>query len=317
MEQELKPRRGIFRGLAATIDLEHLRYAVAAADYGSFRRAAEALLLRQSTLSRRISQLEECLKMAVFERSSGGVRATQAGCDFLRMARSILEQMDTLVTGANSIGRGEAGRLTAGFYTSLSAGNLRATLVDFAQRYPLIDLSMLESSRIRLVTALRNGVIDIAIVTGATPLLDSNAMPLWSERVIVALPEEHRLAAKETLYWTDLRTETVLLNQDDCGREIEDLLMSKLVSSDDRPMLKRHDISRGIIKSLVSVGFGVSLVIESDIGASFSGLVYREIRDGSGPSRIGYSAHWRADNENPALAGFLKLLKERYPSPAA
>ena len=64
------------------------------------------------------------------------------------------------------------------------------------------------------------------------------------------------------------------------------------------------------------LGFGVSLVTESDIGASFSGLIYRELRDGTGPSRIGYSAHWRADNDNPALASFLKLLGERYPSPS-
>jgi len=53
----------------------------------------------------------------------------------------------------------------------------------------------------------------------------------------------------------------------------------------DRPELKHHDISRDIIKSLVSAGFGVSLVTESDIGASFSGVVYREIRDGTGPRR--------------------------------
>ena len=106
-----------------------------------------------------------------------------------------------------------------------------------------------------------------------------------------------------------------LLGQYDPGRELEDLLMAKLVSSADRPKLERHDVSRGIIKSLVSVGFGVSLVAESDIGASFSGLVYREIRDGSGPSRIGYSAYWNENNDNPALANFLKLLGERYPLP--
>jgi len=55
----------------------------------------------------------------VFERSSGGVRATQAGRDFLRMARSILEQMDTLVIGAHGVGRGEAARLTVGLAPTL------------------------------------------------------------------------------------------------------------------------------------------------------------------------------------------------------
>jgi DNA-binding transcriptional LysR family regulator len=305
------------RSRAARIDLQHLHHAVVAADHGSFRRAAEALLLRQSTLSRSIRQLEEVIGVVVFDRSSGGIRATQAGQSFLRNARSILEQMDALAINASSTGRGECGRLAIGFYTSLSAGNLRATLTDFTQRFPKVELGMVERSRARLITALRNGALDVAIVTGHAPLQDNCALSLWSERTLIALPEGHSLADRDAIYWTDLRTETVLLSLYDPDREFEDLLKSKLVSPEDRPKIERHDVSRGIIKSLVSVGFGVSLVTESDIGASISRLIYRELRDGTGPSRIGYSAHWRADNDNPALASFLKLLGERYPSPSA
>ena len=72
------------RGRASTIALHHLRYVVAAAEYGSFRQAGEALLLEQSTLSRRIRQLEESIGVTVFERSTGSVRATPVGRDFLR-----------------------------------------------------------------------------------------------------------------------------------------------------------------------------------------------------------------------------------------
>jgi DNA-binding transcriptional LysR family regulator len=316
MNDNLVPISAPFRNRAAQIDLQHLQYAVAAADYGSFRRAAEALLLRQSTLSRCIRQLEEAIGVIVFDRSSGGVRATQAGQSFLLSARSILEQMETLVTTANSTGRGETGRLSVGFYTSLSAGNLRATLIDFKQRFPLVALETAERSRARLITSLRNDVLDIAIVTGNARLPATNTLPLWSERTLVALPSSHSLADRDTIYWTDLRSETVLLSHYDPGSELEHLLMSKLVSPEDRPRIERHDVSRGIIKSLVSAGFGVSLVTESDVGASFFGLIYRELRDGTGPSRIGYSAHWRTDNDNPTLASFLKLLGERYPSPS-
>ena len=59
---------------------------------------------------------------------------------------------------------------------------------------------------------------------------------------------------------------------------------------------------------------GVSLVLESDVGANFSGLAYRELRDGSGPSVLSYFACWQNDNGNRALQTFLKLLSERYPS---
>ncbi len=297
------------------VDLQHLRYAMAAADHGSFRRAADALLLRQSTLSRCIRQLEHSIGTMVFERSSGGLRPTSAGRDFLRAARSILEQMDSLVKCTHHAGRGEAGRLSVGFYTSISAGNLRATLVDYQKRFSQIEICLKESSRARLVTALRNGALDIAIVTGELPLLGNRGMPLWSERILLALLEGHPLASKDVVYWTDLHGETVLLSQYDPGREVEDLLMSKLVSPEDRPKIARHDVSRGIIKSLIAAGFGVSLVTESDIGVNFSGLAYRELRDGTGPSRVGFSAHWRSDNDNPALANFLKLLGERYPLP--
>jgi DNA-binding transcriptional LysR family regulator len=117
----------------------HLRSAVATADHGSFRRAAEALLLRQSTLSRSVRQLEERIEIIVFVRSSGGVRATRAGRDFLRMVRSILERMGTLVASAHSTGCGEAGRLAIGFYTSLSAGDLGAPLIDYAHRFPRVE----------------------------------------------------------------------------------------------------------------------------------------------------------------------------------
>jgi DNA-binding transcriptional LysR family regulator len=298
------------------VDLQHLRYAVAAADHGSFRRAAEVLLLRQSTLSRCIHQLEERIQMIVFERTSG-VQATDAGRGFLRLARSILEQVDSLVITAHRAGRGETGRLTIGYYTSLSAGNLRATLIEYSQRFPDISLNMIEGSRARLVTALRNGVIDLAIVTGEAPFGNSKSMALWSERILVVLPEVHRLAAQETIHWTDLKGETLLLSERDPGPESQDLVTARLVSPADRPRVWRHDVSRESIKSLIGAGFGIGLTLEASLGAVFSGVIHREARDGTGSVRIDHFANWRNDNKNPALAVFLKLLGERFPAPAA
>ena len=316
MDRESKPKNAPLRSPTSAVDLAHLRYATAAADHGSLRRAAEAMQIRQSKLSRCIRQLEERIEMTVFERSSGGVRPTQAGRDFLRMARSILEQMDTLLASAHSTGRGEAGRLASGFYTSLSAGNLRATLVDYAERFPQIEVAMMERSRTRLATTLRNGAIDVAIVTGGTPLIDSNMISLWNERVLLALPERHRLAGSETIYWTDLKGETLLVSRYDPGPAIQELLLTKLTSPEDRPKAVWQAASWGSVSSLVGAGFGVSLVTDSDVGVNLSGLIYRELRDGTGPSWISYSAHWSADNDNPTLASFLKILRDRYPLPA-
>lgn len=308
-------RQHLLRSRDLRLDLRQLRYAVLAADFGSFRQAAEASRVKQSTLSRSILQLEHLVGVTIFERSSGGIRATPAGRNFLRMSRSILEQVDALITITRANGRDEAGRLAIGFCTSLTAGNLRASLIEFKQRFSQLELATVERSRKRLVTGLRNSFLDALIVAGDLPMPDCKSMPLWSERILVVLQRDHPLAMRDAMYWTDLRDQTVLLSQYDPGRELEELLNTKLTHPADRPRLQRHDVSRGVIKSLITMGLGISLVLESDIGANFADLTYRELRDGAGPSRIGFSAIWRPDNENPALAGFLKLLSERYPLP--
>lgn len=126
--------------------------------------------------------------------------------------------------------------------------------------------------------ALRNGALDIAVFAGEASLANFAVLPLWSERILVALPETHSLASRNSAYWTDLREETILLTQCDPGRELEDLLIAKLASPSDRPTINRQNVSRGIIKSLIGAGFGVSLVTESDVRVSFAGLTYREVR---------------------------------------
>ena len=229
----------------------------------------------------------------------------------------VLEQVDALVTTGKSIGRGESGRISIGFCTSLTAGNLRSTLLDFKKRFPHIELATTERPRALLVNALRSGILDVFVVTGDPPQSDNKTLRLWSERVLVAFREDHSLAGRDVVPWTDLRNETVLLSHHDPSRELEDLIISKLVSADDRPRIDRHDVSLGMVKSLISMGLGISIVMESDMGAKFAGLVYRELRDGTGSSRIDFSAHWRPNNENPALLRFLQLLSERYPSPAS
>jgi DNA-binding transcriptional LysR family regulator len=94
-----------------------------------------------SALSRSIGQLEHLIGATLFERSSAGVRPTLAGKSVLRMARVVVEQVDALVEAGRSNGRGEVGRVAIGFCTSISAGNLRATLVNFKKRFPNIEVA--------------------------------------------------------------------------------------------------------------------------------------------------------------------------------
>jgi DNA-binding transcriptional LysR family regulator len=124
------------------IGLRLLRFAVVANDCGSLRQAAELLSIPHSVVSRSIGQLERLVGTSLFERSTAGVQPTLAGKVVVRIARMVLEQVDTLVATGRSIGRGETGHLSVGFCTSISAGNLRTTLLDFRTRFPRIELAI-------------------------------------------------------------------------------------------------------------------------------------------------------------------------------
>jgi DNA-binding transcriptional LysR family regulator len=296
------------------IKFQHLHWVVVAADQGSLRGAADILMIRQSTLSRCVRQLEHAVGTPIFNRCGGGVRATEFGQRFLRTARTILEQVDNLVVLGHLNERGELGRLSIGFHTSLNCGNLRETLVEFARRYPEIDISMIECSKAVLTTSLYNGDIDVAIVTGERALPGSKSIPLWSERFIVALPAKHRLAASEHISWADFAGETVLLSRRDPGPAIRELLSAKISSAEDRPHIAWHNVSHDSIVSLVGACLGISLMLDGTYDAHLEGVVWKEIQDVAGSAKITFAASWREDNERAALANFLSLLKLRFPS---
>src|SRR5260370_2627395 len=134
----------------------------------------------------------------------------------------------------------------------MSAGNLRASLVEFRKRTPRVELATVERSRTRLMNALGSGKIDIAVLPGGSASPDQKMLQVWSERILILLPKDHPLAIRNVIYWTDLHDETVILSQHDPGSYIEDLLVSKLVAEEDRRKIERHDVSRAIVKSLIS-----------------------------------------------------------------
>ena len=143
-------------------DIRQLRYAIAAADHGSFYRAARALDVEQSTLSRAILKLERSLGSDLFIRTRAGVTITAIGHQFLGHARLMVINADRMVAITRAAGKGRAGRLTVGFNSSVSAGNLRATLVAARRENPDVDINGVEDDRAALFAGLGPRLAKIA-----------------------------------------------------------------------------------------------------------------------------------------------------------
>lgn len=293
-------------------DIRQLRYAIAAVDHGSFYRAARALEVEQSTLSRNILKLERTLGMPIFERSRAGVTTTLAGSEFIRGAKPMLASADKLVAMMRAAAQGRAGGMRLGHNSSVSAGNLRATMMSWRDAHPVVDVECVEADRSVLLASLDTGEIDIAILMGAVSHDGYRCEPLWSERMMVALPASHPLAERDVVQWTDLRREHFLLPVADPGSEIGDVLFGRLALSGAKPDIRMHQSSRETILSILGSGSGVSIVCEGSTGARYPDVVYRPIHGEQGPALTGYSGYWRDDNGNPALRRFLDFVKARY-----
>ncbi|MEA3390394.1 LysR family transcriptional regulator [Sphingopyxis indica] len=295
------------------LETKQLRYAVLAAETRSFSRAAALLRIKQATLSRNVLLLEHRLGVKLFERRTRGAIVTPEGLPIIATARRILTDVECLQTRARAMRNGDAGELTIGFCSSLTAGDLRFAIVEFQRRFPDVRLNGVERDRGFLHHALHAGMIDLAVVTGDLGDPGVKRRPLWSERVLVALPDEHPLIDAERIYWHDLRRQTFVLGTQDPGPDLMRLLQARLAEPGYQPDVEIQDVSRENVLAMVSAGWFLTLVSESALGVNHPGIIFREVHEPTGQARIDYGCYWRTDDTSPALRRFLGLIRERYP----
>jgi DNA-binding transcriptional LysR family regulator len=108
------------------------------------------------------------------------------------------------------------------------AGNLRMTISEFMQRHPDMQFDATEAGRESLLAGLDAHIIDAVIIPAVLDAKGLNARRLWSERLLIALPDGHALLTQEAIHWTDLRREVFVLPRDGIGPTVAAVLAGKL-----------------------------------------------------------------------------------------
>ena len=233
------------------IEVRQLRFAVATADAQNFSRAAEAMRIKQSTLSRRIAALEARLGIKLFERSTRGAIPTEQGKAFLSVARRILTDIDNLQTTARAVSYGEEGRIAVGFSASLMAGNMRATIGEYMRRHPDIQFDGIEADPERMLSDLKARIIDVALMPSDAHDAGISRRSAWSERLLVALPKDHQLATSDRIHWSDLRRQVLVLPSQGVGPAMARNLKRRLSDQGYRAHLIVQDTSLESVLSTV------------------------------------------------------------------
>lgn len=290
---------------APAIDLVSMAQALAVAEHKSFSAAAMALGLRQSGISQRIRKLEDLIGVALFERRPRGVNLTLAGEEFITRARSILAQVDCVVAGAQQAGRGEAGHLRIGIFTSIAGGFLRELILAFREGHPRVEIELRECDRRRQIAAVRDHSLDIGFATGSGKVIGCDTVELWKERVHVALAAEHPLANREALDWLDLRDEHFIVSAVPPGPEVHDYIVRRLADYSHYPTVERLAVGQEPLMNLVGMGFGVTMVSAGWTAVGLPGLVLRPMMDAE--DLAPFSAIWSPENDNPVMRRFLSL----------
>ena len=287
------------------LEFGHLRYILTAAENGSFRRAAALLQVQQSTISRAVQHVEDELGVSLFERRRNGIYPTDAGRQFCRDARVILEQLELTKRTASAAGRAEVGVVRIGILTSLAGGFLRELLRAYSLQHPGIELDIRDGHRDQHVAAIRNRKLDIALVTGDCRIAGCETATLWDERVLVALPKNHRLAGNTQINWSDLRDEHFIVSRFAPGLQVYEYIRNRAAVSYIHIDITCKSVAQETLMNLVAMGYGITMIAAPWAAMKLPDLLLRPLA--SPADIVSFSAVWAPQNDNPALRRFISV----------
>jgi len=286
------------------MELHQLRYFVAVAETGSFTRAAARCLVAQPSLSQQIQKLEKSLRKPLFDRLGKCIRLTQAGETLLPRARQILGELEDASRALREEGVPGQGRLTIGAIPTIGPYWLPPLLTRFLRRYPKVEVQLREDVTAELVGALHQGELDLALV--ALPIDDASleSVPLWSERLQVALPRGHRLAKQKAIRLADLEEEPfILLSDMHClSDQVVSFCQSKFV-----PKITCRCVQLMTIQQMIGLGLGVSLLPDRACQPALQKqIAYRPLA-GTEPTRSIGAVRHRLHHPSPNVKALLEM----------
>ncbi|MFL5824457.1 MAG: LysR family transcriptional regulator [Solirubrobacteraceae bacterium] len=245
------------------LDARRLRVLHEVARRGSFSAAADTLGYTQPAISRQIALLERETGTTLLERRPGGARLTDAGELLVRHAETILARLQDAEDELGDLLGLQSGRLRMCTLTSAAATIVPLAIVDFRQQLPGVELSVSLADPAGVLALLRGGEVDLALTNDDShfELPDIEAVHLFDEPMLIALPEGHRLTGRRRINLSDLAEERWMLGTTtacpDAGRFIQACHAAGF-----EPEIAFHNDDYTAILGFVAAGVGVAPVPE-------------------------------------------------------
>lgn len=206
--------------MATLTSLRQLQYLVTLSDKLNFTRAAEACRVTQSTLSVGLRELEGVLAARLVERDRQTVMMTPIGIEVAKRARAILVATQDLVETAAESRAPMTGLLRLGVIPTIAPFLLPPWLRLLRERYPELHLALREDLTANLLSRLKDGQLDLALI--ALPYETGNLMvePLFDDDLwIVGRKNDPQVQARAVHVTPSLSDRLLLLEEGHCLRD--------------------------------------------------------------------------------------------------
>jgi DNA-binding transcriptional LysR family regulator len=171
------------------VDERRLRYFLAVAEEGGVTRAAQRLAVAQPSLSQALRAFESELGVELFHRVGRGMRLSSAGRQLVGPARQILRAMDDArdaISGATEL---RTGTLELATLATLAIDPMADLVGRFRDRYPGIEVDVLEPDTAAGVSALvREGACELGAAHLPIPAEGLVELPLGEQELFFVLP---------------------------------------------------------------------------------------------------------------------------------
>lgn len=291
-------------------ELSQIRCFVAVAEELHFSRAAERLNMTQPPLSRQIRLLEHHVGVQLLERSSRTVRLTAAGRAFFPEAARILRIAEEAVFAARRAAKGEHGSLAIGFTSASGYSLLPEVVRRLRERAPGVSLALKELVSTSQVEALNAGELDLGLMRPHAMNGELESVRIATEALMLAIPESEadRWPAHPTLACLHGRPFVMYSPYD--ARPFYLMLTERFAQAGVVPDVIEHIGQVHTMLALVRAGMGAALIAQGASRLHFDGIVMREMAT----EPVEMVCAYRRDNDNPALALFLREVLPTFPA---
>ncbi|MDR6357872.1 DNA-binding transcriptional LysR family regulator [Pseudomonas psychrotolerans] len=293
------------------MNLRMLRTFVEVVRQGGFSQAAPVVCLTQSTVSKAVKALEDDLGLPLLNRLGQGVELTAAGEILYRRALVLLAEQSDLLAELEALRGLKQGRLRIGLPPVGSGALFAALFATFRQRYPELDVELVEQGGQRLAESLAAGEVDLAAILMPVPE-EFDYQEVRSEPLMVVLPARHPLAGRQRLDIRALATEPFILFEAGFALNAKILAACALVGVVPRVVARSAQID--FIADLVEAGLGLAFLPRVVARQHLrEALVMVPLDAPNTEWRLALA--WRRNAHlSPAALAWLDLAKERFVS---